>query len=144
MKDEESVTAFLEHHGIKGMKWGVRRTGNQSSSETKSKLTSTQKKVILGSAAVAAVVGAAFVAHHLKSKGGVKVSMTTQRNVIELRRAAESQRRLFQQHSTKQVRLLNQANADLRKGFERSMTPHPQREYLDTKFWENALTSRGG
>lgn len=70
---DEEVYAYLEHHGIKGQKWGVRKqqTSNESN---KSGGWSNKKKaaVILGSAAVAAglIVGGVYAKKHF----GVKTS----------------------------------------------------------------------
>lgn len=74
--DEEP---YLEHFGVKGMKWGQRKTretGNsqkrttgdtQSSEPQKKGLSSNQKKALAGGAAAGAVV-AALIAKHANTK----------------------------------------------------------------------------
>lgn len=59
----ENLDAFLEHHGIKGMRWGVR---NDDGSINKKKAAA----VVLGSAAAvgAIAVGAIFLKKHLDVK----------------------------------------------------------------------------
>lgn len=65
MIEEDAVNAFLEHHGVKGQKWGLRNKGKSSNEK---KPWSTQKKatVILGSVAAVATItaGAIFAKKH--------------------------------------------------------------------------------
>ena len=65
----------LYHYGVKGMKWGMRhdpeRTGRQSSSGSKKKM-STAKKVAIGVGVAAAVAGATYI--------GVKAYKTSKYN----------------------------------------------------------------
>lgn len=65
MVDEETIDDFLEHHGIKGQKWGIRNKKNPSD-EKKPWSNKKRATVILGSAAaVAAItVGAVYVKKH--------------------------------------------------------------------------------
>lgn len=55
---------FLEHFGVKGMKWGVRTDSKQSSNRTP--LSSNQKRVVAGTAVT---VGAAATVAILKVSG---------------------------------------------------------------------------
>ena len=58
---------YLMHHGVKGMKWGIRHdpqrtgrtTGSAKSSRSRNGLSSKQKKVLKGAAIAAGVVGVA-------------------------------------------------------------------------------------
>jgi hypothetical protein len=61
--------AELVHHGIKGMKWGVRKSNSETSSNK-----SAAKKVVIGAGVVTATVAAAFIARSLGQKGNVSVS----------------------------------------------------------------------
>jgi len=69
MADETEVNEFLEHFGVKGMKWGQRKS--RSSDGTQKQGMSTKKKVAIG---VGVAVGAAAVTMLLKSRGSVKMS----------------------------------------------------------------------
>lgn len=89
---EEDVDVFLAHYGVKGMKWGVRRSqaqldraaGRDGSSSDSSSNTSTgsksrinKKKVALGVGVVAATaavtIGAVALNQHRKSSGQAAV-----------------------------------------------------------------------
>jgi hypothetical protein len=84
------VETFLAHHGVKGMKWGVRKKENEpSGSDSKNKKWSSKKKVIVGlgsTAAVAAIaVGALYAKKHFGvSMENVKVSKPTEKLVDDL------------------------------------------------------------
>lgn len=52
----------LYHHGVKGMKWGVRRSNQTTESTRSSKRMSTAKKVAIGVGAAAAVAGVSYLA----------------------------------------------------------------------------------
>lgn len=69
---EEDVLAYLEHHGIKGQKWGVRK--KQSSSQEKSSGMSTKKKVAFGLGAAGLAAGIAVGAIYAKKHFGVSTS----------------------------------------------------------------------
>ena len=65
--EEEDIYAFLEHHGVRGMRWGVRRARSPSGKVSKKPLTSQEKAVrrnkVIGVAMV--TVGAALAANML-------------------------------------------------------------------------------
>lgn len=66
------ILETLEHHGIKGMKWGVRR--ERASSGQPHQGLSTKKKVAIGVGVTAAIVGAGVVAYKLHQNGKLPIS----------------------------------------------------------------------
>ena len=64
----EEDLEFLEHFGVKGMHWGVRKKEEPTTSETKKMSKGKKLAIILGSAAVLAATagGAYYVNKHLK------------------------------------------------------------------------------
>lgn len=88
------ISNELSHHGVKGMRWGIRkqrvssgtgRRGNSSSSTSSSgrKKMSTAKKVAIGAACVAAVAGVSYIAitrgHNKSAMAGKKYAMRVMR-----------------------------------------------------------------
>lgn len=77
--DEDEV---LAHHGVKGMKWGVRKqrpSGGAGSSRKKRKgLSRKQKAAIAGVLGTAAAVGAGYYLH--KSGNGKKIAAATKKH----------------------------------------------------------------
>jgi hypothetical protein len=63
----DDVDTFLEHYGVKGMRWGVRNKSNYSVSHPSSKF-SKKKKVAIGIGVGSAAIGATFAAVLLKRK----------------------------------------------------------------------------
>lgn len=63
---------FLEHFGVKGMKWGVRRDRSSDSGEGSSKRTGKEKAVV--ALKVSAVIGAGVAAAVLLKKSNISVS----------------------------------------------------------------------
>jgi hypothetical protein len=69
----DSVDDFLMHHGVKGMRWGVHKKNDASttSSSTESvnqnrrSLTDKQKKILIGAAFVVGAVGLGIAAHKI-------------------------------------------------------------------------------
>ena len=62
-----SPEEMLEHFGIKGQKWGVRR--NRTSSNTPKTPMSRKKKVVIGVGVAAVAVGVAATAYYLHKNG---------------------------------------------------------------------------
>lgn len=83
---DEDVLAYLEHHGIKGMQWGVRK--QQSSSQKKSSGMSTKKKVAFGLGAAGLAAGIAVGAIYAKKHFGVSTSSI--KDVTSGKKLAES------------------------------------------------------
>lgn len=69
-EENEVVEDFLEHFGVKGMKWG-RRKVRPDEAERKARFSPKAKKIALGTAAVAGALAVAYLAN---KHGGVKVS----------------------------------------------------------------------
>jgi hypothetical protein len=65
----ESTDEFLAHFGVKGMRWGVRRDGEQ----TTEGLSDRQKKALKVGAGVAVVAGAGVVSVMLARSGHIQV-----------------------------------------------------------------------
>lgn len=63
MIDEEEVNDFLEHFGVKGMRWGVRKKEESSGEESSQKKKNTKRNVaiIIGSAVGVAAVTAGVI-----------------------------------------------------------------------------------
>lgn len=72
------IEAFLEHYGIKGMKWGVRKSSDSSKTEKTSRFTPEQKarakQAAVGAGVLVAAVGAAFLANKMRESGDLPVS----------------------------------------------------------------------
>ena len=59
---DEEVLDFLEHFGVKGMRWGVRKERSQNSSSSEKSGWSTKKKLLVGGVGLAAVAAGAVAA----------------------------------------------------------------------------------
>jgi hypothetical protein len=77
----------LVHYGVKGMKWGVRKSSSSSGKAGKSM--STRKKVAIGAGTVALVAGSAFVAYKLNQAGSLPVSPLSNRHPSDVKRLLE-------------------------------------------------------
>lgn len=69
----------LSHFGVKGMKWGQRKSDISASSDPRPKRTPEEKKalakkVAMGTGALILAAGTAYAMHELKQKGGMPVS----------------------------------------------------------------------
>jgi hypothetical protein len=63
----------LVHFGVRGMKWGVRKSQSSGSSGSIPKKMSTKKKVAIGVGGAVLVAGAAFATYKLKSNGKLPI-----------------------------------------------------------------------
>jgi hypothetical protein len=90
---------YLEHFGIKGMRWGVRNDEDGAKSE--SRFSDRQKKaaVILGSAAVVTAIGVGAI--YAKKHFGVKVS--------DIPKSAESTKKFAEAMSTNPTSIVHSA-----------------------------------
>jgi hypothetical protein len=95
IKTDEEVSAFLEHYGVPGMKWGVRRARSHKQSSAEKRLNKQlrkagqayrgadeQKKQNVKKAAkigagIAIATGAAFVGYQMSKSAGFKASDLT-------------------------------------------------------------------
>lgn len=81
------VDEFLEHFGVKGMRWGVKNehetSGDSSSSEEKKpRFTDKQKKMMIGGAAVAGTLLVAYGAYKLSDKGQLNAGALKARQLL--------------------------------------------------------------
>ena len=109
--DEDEV---LAHHGVKGMKWGVRKqrpSGAAGSSRKKRKgLSRKQKAAIAGVLGTAAAVGAGYYLH--KSGNGKKIAAAAKRHGASARDFAKGKgRNLGAQARVKRAQAKRQARA---------------------------------
>ena len=84
----------LEHAGVKGMKWGVRKkTGSTSSSSAAPRFTTNQKRAAFAVASVGASIAASMVAGPI---GGMAVSGLSRivSTTVESRNSADSLRNM--------------------------------------------------
>ena len=65
----------LYHHGVEGMKWGVRRQNQTTASTRSSKRMSTAKKVAIGVGVAAAVAGVSYLALTKTDTGKLATSL---------------------------------------------------------------------
>jgi hypothetical protein len=123
----------LEHFGVKGMKWGVRKNNSRESSG--SQKMSRKKKILIGAGITAGVVGGAAATHFLLAHNK-NVKMTKLKDAEKGRRAvqafmqAKDHRRTMDEIMIKQNRLVREANKDLRKLYNLNDTPIHMRDYL--------------
>jgi hypothetical protein len=140
------VNDFLEHHGVKGMKWGQRK---QQIGAYKQKAKKTAKRAAIGAGIGVGVAVAVVLASRNQSmrnlvknaatKKGEKLVEKTLTNsgktsIVSITRKQRSQIRLqrLNYHSIKgahedQVR---KANLDLKRGYDKLNTPIPNREFV--------------
>ena len=108
--DEDEV---LAHHGVKGMKWGVRKqrpSGGAGSSKKRKGLSRKQKAAIAGVLGTAAAVGAGYYLH--KSGNGKKIAAAAKRHGASARDFAKGKgRNLGAQARVKRAQAKRQARA---------------------------------
>lgn len=75
MDIDDEVDEFLEHFGVKGMRWGVRKE-RSSGDEVKAPLDkkALAKKVAVGAGAIAVAVGAAYLASSVAKNSNTTIS----------------------------------------------------------------------
>lgn len=86
------VDKELYHHGVKGMKWGVRRTDAQLGHKTTSSGNSTKKKVISGGKKASAIASKTLSSLKDKIEAGKKARAEAKAKK-ESKEAAEAQRK---------------------------------------------------
>lgn len=144
----------LEHHGVKGMRWGQRKASDEShSSGSHDRRNQNIKRAAVVGGAIAVAAGAAFAAHTLSTGGG--------KNARAVAKYTDNARRYAEAHATSsptpksspafhkfvvdsakgvgslkdQMKETNRlANIDLKAGYERSNTPLHLRDYLSVDF----------
>jgi len=129
---------FLQHYGVKGQRWGVRKKSDANTAARK-KLTKDQKKKVaraVGGVLVVAggvAIGVAVHKHKTTSSVGkqqaAKILKTAGVKKVPAKPSPQATA-WMKQFNDKQRELHQLANADLRAGYERSQTPLPLREYL--------------
>lgn len=92
---EDRALDFLEHYGVKGMRWGVRKSKSSSSSEQAAQAKRSRRKTAAKVVAVTAVVaGAAYMSRRNKINAATKVSslptLSEQRRVFQSKIATSS------------------------------------------------------
>lgn len=90
--DEDEV---LAHHGVKGMKWGVRKqrpaSGGAGSTKKRKGLSRKQKAAIAGVLGTAAAAGAGYYLH--KSGKGKKIAALAKKGAASAKSAAQGKGR---------------------------------------------------
>ena len=108
--DEDEV---LAHHGVKGMKWGVRKqrpSGGAGSTKKRKGRSRKQKAAIAGVLGTAAAVGAGYYLH--KSGNGKKIAAAAKRHGASARDFAKGKgRNLGAQARVKRAQAKRQARA---------------------------------
>jgi len=144
---------IIEHAGVKGMHWGVRKRDapRGSSSELAKADHSARNKKIAISAGIGVAVAASLFAGHrylytgggsnaravgklatessLRRVGSTPAKAIKTPSAATLRRSAEHQA-FMKQFAAKQDLINKAANLDLKRGYERGMVPIPKREFL--------------
>lgn len=85
---DEDIYEYLEHHGIKGMRWGVRKQQSSSSESNKSEGMSTKKKIAIGLGSVALAAG--IIAGGIYAKKHFGTSTSAIKDVSSGKKLAES------------------------------------------------------
>lgn len=120
-------TVYLEHYGVKGMRWGVRRSGPNSDDPQKS---NRKRNLALGAGVVA---GSAMTAYIIKRNSGVKVSSVSNKNTTkvgsDIAKKILEQRREFATITTKMNNTNNLADAQLKDWYNKFNVPVPERIY---------------
>lgn len=65
----DKIEEFLSHYGVKGMRWGVRKTKKSEESSRSTR----NKKILKTSAITAVAAGSAFAAYQINKSGKKKV-----------------------------------------------------------------------
>jgi ribosomal protein S18 acetylase RimI-like enzyme/2'-5' RNA ligase len=112
---EDSVSAFLAHYGIKGMKWGVRRVASESGSSPKPTASSDAK---LASAAQTKI-----------NSGGIKSASNHEIQLLVNRMNLERQ---YSQLQTQQKSSLEKGNQLTQKILKTGKTVEDVRRFLET------------
>lgn len=131
---------FLEHFGVKGMRWGVRKNkSDQKSTSSGKKKFARNVAISVTAGAAVGVVGGYAVKRILASRGAnVKLSSLrndpAKKNTIKIGREQalriRQQRKTFREISTAHKQTVKEANEHIKEGYKLLDTPIRLREYL--------------
>jgi hypothetical protein len=111
MIEDEDIYDFLEHRGVKGMHWGVRKSRSSSSKAAKKPKTAAEKKLrnqrILGVAMITAS-GAIFAANIMARQKNIKMKemrrATAVRDISQRNKQAEDILKRAGSHKFSEIR----------------------------------------
>jgi hypothetical protein len=168
MTDNEQVNEFLEHYGVAGMRWGVRKARSERvkrpDTRTPEKRSADRKKAAfkVAKAAVVIGVGALLVRSIINQHQGMKLGdMRRSQSSIKIGRnfandplfktlkvsdmaskpkvSWKSEKATLEALKKNHARLNGEANVDLKKWYERSQTPLHLREYLSVPSYSEQI-----
>jgi len=130
------VDTFLEHHGVKGQRWGIR---NEKKSNAPHSPISKKKKAIIISSAATIAVGISALSLVLSKNRKVSIKNVTIKKTMSEGEAVH--KKIMKEIAEKNIRLINDANDHLRINDNKLNIPHPQRVVLKTDYWKKILES---
>lgn len=117
-----NYSACLYHHGVKGMRWGIRRHRESSNSERKKM--SKAKKIAIGAGITAAAVIAAYSVYQLtKSKPIAEVINDTSTHLAK--NLVDTNLQSFGTQKVSSIPTHNQVSSIIQKGARRVQTNNP-------------------
>lgn len=138
--DEDEV---LAHHGVKGMKWGVRKqraaSGGAGSTKKRKGLSRKQKAAIAGVLGTAAAAGAGYYLH--KSGKGKKIAALAKKGAASAKSAAQGKSRNL---GAQAKRFAKSQSANVKGAAEKLKTTKAGKYAEATRLAANAATFKTG
>jgi hypothetical protein len=116
---DQDVEVFLEHFGIKGQKWGVRKQRTESTPEEAAAKKARNKKILISVGVGLIAAGTIFIAsRHIKTKNLSKKTIDSGKNAVK--------KQLFSNGKTKVNTVRDAQNKQIESYYQRQLKVDPE------------------